>query len=210
MQSEFSVVKTVEPLHQLFAARLATTPAKQRKTKFDDVQQAAYLVDRFPDEDLPFLETELRALRREGVPFIPFVFRTPEEKDLSSKTNDLLTAFQYLPDAMVIEAEWQASVPLLRELEAVRADQKHRPSSDLFLEQARSALILRRLFRQHWIGHVHAASSRTLLCALMLKKLLGVTVSVAIEENPIFSKEFIAEVFDQCDGGRSCDRELTG
>jgi hypothetical protein len=90
----------------------------------------------------------------------------------------------------------------------MRADQKHRPSSDLFLEQARVALILRRLFRQHWIGHVHAASSRTLLCALMLKKLLGVTVSVAIEENPIFSKEFLAEVFDQCDGGRSCDREL--
>jgi len=208
MQSEFSVIKTVEPLHQLFAARLASTPAKQRKTKLDDVQQAAYLVDRFPDEDLPFLETELRALRREGVPFIPFLFRTPGEKDVSSKTNDLLTSFQFLPDAMVIEAEWQAGVPLLRELEGMRADQKHRPSSDLFLEQARVALILRRLFRQHWIGHVHAASSRTLLCALMLKKLLGVTVSVAIEENPIFSKEFLAEVFDQCDGGRSCDREL--
>ena len=208
MHSEFSVVKTVEPLHQLFAARLATAPAKQRKTKFDDVQQAAYLVDRFPDESLPFLETELRALRREGVAYVPFLLRPPDDKELSAKANDLWTSFQYLPDAMVIEAEWQASVPLLRELEAVRADQKHRPSSVLFLEQARVALILRRLFRQHWIGHVHATSSRTLLCALMLKKLLGVTVSVAIEENPIFTKEFLSEVFDQCEGGRSCDREL--
>jgi hypothetical protein len=42
----------------------------------------------------------------------------------------------------------------------------------------------------------------------MLKKLLGVTISVAIEENPIFGKEFIAEAFDQFDGGRSNDREL--
>lgn len=209
MQNEFSVVKTVEPLHQLFAARLATAPSERPKARFDpDAQQAAYLVDRWPDENLPFLETELRALRREGVPYVPFVFHPPQEAALSPKTIDLLTGFQFLPDAMVIEAEWQASLPLLRELEAIRTEQKHCSPSDLFLEQARSALILRRLFRQHWIGHVHATSSRTLLCALMLKKLLGVTISVAIEEKPIFGKEFIAEAFDQCDGGRSSDREL--
>jgi colanic acid/amylovoran biosynthesis glycosyltransferase len=209
MQNEFSVTKTVEPLHQLFAARLPTPSSKRRKGKFDsDVQQVAYLVDRWPDESLPFLEMELRAMHRDRVPLVPFVFHPPEEADLSPKMVDLVTRFQYLPDAMVIEAEWQASVPLLRELEAMRANQKHRPPSDLFLEQARAALILRRLFRQHWIGHVHAASSRTLLCALMLKKLLDVTISVAIEEKPIFGREFIAEAFNHCDGGRSVDREL--
>jgi hypothetical protein len=209
MQSEFSIAKTVEPLHQLFAAQPSAPASKRKKGRVDpDAHKAAYLVDRWPDENVPLLEMELRALRREGVPMVPFVFHTPAEADLSPKTIDLVTSFQYLPDAMVIEAEWQASLPLLRELEAIRADQKHRPPSDLFLEQARAALILRRLFRQHWIGHVHAASSRTLLCALMLKKMLGVTISVAIEEKPVFRKEFIAEAFDQCKGGRSNDREL--
>jgi hypothetical protein len=210
MQDEFSVTKTVEPLHQLFSERLAAAPpVKEPKTKVDlDAQQAAYLIDRWPDESLPFLEMELRALRREGVPLVAFILHTPQEADLSPKTIDLVTGFQYLPDAMVVEAEWQASLPLLRELEAIRANQKHRPPSDLFLEQARAALILRRLFRQHWISHVHAASSRTLLCALMLKKMLGVTVSAAIEEKPIFANEIVAEAFDQIDGGRSNDREL--
>ena len=42
----------------------------------------------------------------------------------------------------------------------------------------------------------------------MLKKLLDVTISVAIEEKPIFGKEFIVEAFNHCDGGRSIDREL--
>ena len=209
MQKEFSVAKTVEPLHQLFAARESPPTVKRKKAKVDpDVAKVAYLIDRWPDENLPFLEKELGAMRRELVPLVPYVFHPPQEADLSSKTIELVTGFQYLPDAMVIEAEWQASLPLLRELEAMRANQQYRPPSDLFLEQARAALILRRLFRQHWIGHVHAASSRTLLCALMLKKLLGVTISVAIEENPIFGKELIAEVFDQFDGGRSSDREL--
>jgi glycosyltransferase involved in cell wall biosynthesis len=209
MQNEFSVAKTVEPLHQLFAAQPSAPSSRRNTARVDpDAHQAAYLVDRWPDENLPCLEMELRALRREGVPMVPFVLHTPEEAVLSLKTIDLATEFQYLPDALVIEAEWQASLPLLRELEAIRAEQKPRPPSDLFLEQARTALILRRLFRQHWIGHVHAASSRTLLCALLLKKMLGVTISVAIEEKPIFGKEFIAEAFDQCKGGRSNDREL--
>jgi len=209
MTNEFSITKTVEPLHQLFAAQPEPAAAKKRKPRIDpDAHQVAYLLDRWPDEDLPFLDAEMRAMRRERVPLVPYLFHPPEESALSPKTLDFVIGFQYLPDAMVIEAEWQANLPLLRELEAMRANQKHRAPSDIFLEQARIALILRRLFRQHWIGHVHAASSRTLLCALMLKKLLGVTISVAIEENPIFGKEFIAEAFDQFDGGRSNDREL--
>ena len=112
-------------------------------------------------------------------------------------------------DTRVVWEKFLASWPQSRyRNEALRRVAQSEERETSALEQARSALILRRLFRQHWISHVHAASSRTLLCALMLKKLLGVTISVAIEEKPIFGKEFIAEAFDQCDGGRSSDREL--
>jgi glycosyltransferase involved in cell wall biosynthesis len=209
MQHEFSVAQTAEPLHQLFAAQPSVPSSRQEKPSVDpDAPQAAYLIDRWPDENLPLLKMELRAMRRESVPLLPFLFHPPEEADLSPKTIDLVTGFQYLPDAMVIEAEWQMSLRLLRELEAIRADQKPRPSSDLFLEQAHAALILRRLFRQRRIRHVHATSSRTFLCALMLKKLLGVTISATIEKKPILAAEFIATSFDQCVGGRSSDREL--
>lgn len=209
MRSEFNVAKTVEPLHQLFAGCLSTSPVRQSfATPAPEAKQTAYLIDRWPDASLPFLEMELRALQRNKVPHVAFVIHPPVASELTAKTNDLVIQFEYMPDAMVIEAEWQASATQLRELEAMRANQKHRPPSDLFLEQARCALILRRLFRQHTIGHVHATSSRTLLGALMLKKLLGLTVSAAIEKKPALSEQVILEALDQCVGGRSTDREL--
>ena len=210
MENEFDVTRTVEPLHELFSAAISASSSSQPSATEPDAdeKQTAYLIDRWPDEHLPFLEMELRALRRNGVAHVPFVFSPPLDAELSAKTNDLVAEFEFLPDAMVIEAEWQASMPLVRELEAMRADQKHRPPSGLFLAQARYALMLRRLFLQHNIGHVHATSSRTLLCALILKRLLGVGISVAIEEKPVLSEAVILDALDQCVGGRSSDREL--
>jgi hypothetical protein len=41
-----------------------------------------------------------------------------------------------------------------------------------------------------------------------LKKLLGLSVSAAIEEKPVLSEQVILEALDQCVGGRSNDREL--
>jgi len=209
MTSEFNVAKTVEPLHQLFAGCLSESPVRHSSAApAPEAKQTAYLIDRWPDASLPFLEMELRALQRNEVPHVAFVIHPSVPSGLTAKTNDLVIQLEYLPDAMVIEAEWQASATLLRKLEAMRANQTHRPPSDLFLEQAHCALILRRLFRQHNIGHVHATSSRTLLGALMLKKLLGLTVSAAIEDKPVLSEQVILEALDQCVGGRSNDREL--
>ncbi|HEY3661530.1 MAG TPA: glycosyltransferase family 4 protein [Chthoniobacterales bacterium] len=209
MTSEFSVEKTVEPLHQLFEDCVARSPVgRSDKVPVPAAKQTAYLIDRWPDPSLPFLEMELRALQKNNVPHVAFILHPPVAAELSAKTNDLVTQFEFLPDAMVIEAEWQTSVSALRELEALRANQKHRPPSDLFLDQARCALILRRLFRQQNIGHVHATSSRTLLGALMLHKLLGLTISAAIEDKPILSEPVLLEALNQCVGGRSNDREL--
>ncbi|MBA3543002.1 MAG: glycosyltransferase family 4 protein [Chthoniobacterales bacterium] len=209
METDFSVTKTVEPLHQLFAACQAAPSVKRRlRAAETDGKQTAYLIDRWPDEDLPFLEMELRALRENKVAHVPFVLQPPEESELSQKTNDLVTNFHWLPGAMVVEAEWQSSSVDVRELEAMWGHQSNRPSADLFLAQARAALVLRRLFLQHNIGHVHATSSRTLLCALFLRKLLGLSISAAIEAKPVFPEQFLLDALDRCIGGRSNDREL--
>lgn len=211
LRSEFSVAKTVEPLVQLFQDCLERSPAHTAAAaaaSLSTTGQTAYLIDRWPDPSLPLLETELRALDRNQVPRVGFVLHPPTAAELNAKTNDLTREFEYLPDAMVIEAEWQAQMPLIRELEAIRANQKHRSSSGLFLEQARAALTLRQMFRRHNISHLHATSSRTLLSALMLKHLLGVTVSVALEAAPILSDDILFEALDQCAGARSSNREL--
>jgi hypothetical protein len=209
METDFNITKTIEPLHQLFTAQLSTAPAKKRVVApATNEKQTAYLIDLWPDENLPFLEMELRALQRNEVPHVPFVLHSPVDSGLTPKTSDLVTSFNFLPDAMVIEAEWQSNQALVRELESVWADQTPRPSSELFLEQARAALMLRRLFQRHNINHVHATSSRTLLCALYLKKLVDVSVSVAIELKPVLAEQLVRRALDECVGGRSNDREL--
>ncbi|MEO7166476.1 MAG: glycosyltransferase [Chthoniobacterales bacterium] len=209
METDFNVTKTIEPLDDLFTACLSTPAVKRHPAPaVAEGSQAAYLIERWPDKRLPFLELELRALQRNGVAHVLFVLHPPANSEFPAKTQDLALQFQYLPDAMVVEAEWQANLPLLRELETLRASQKNRAPADLFLEQARAALMLRRLFLQHRIGHVHATSSRTLLCALLLQKLVGVSISVAIEEKPLLSEKFLLDALDQCIGARSNSREL--
>ena len=113
----------------------------------------------------------------------------PIESELRGKTNDLVLNFEFLPDPMVSEAEWQTNLPLVHELESIWADQKHRAPSAYLLQQARTALILRRLFRPHNIRHVHATSSRTLLCGYFLKRLLGLNWSAVIEPRPVFHRK---------------------
>ncbi len=210
METDFSITKTIEPLHRLLVEKISAVPAKAhgRAVQIAAEKQTAYLVDRWPDESLPFLEMELRALDRNKVPHVVFILHPPDESALTEKTSDLTTSFTYLPDPMVIEAEWLSHQPLVRELEAMWANQPERPSSALFLAQARTALILRRLFRPHNIAHVHATSSRTLLTVLYLRRLLDLSISVAIEPNPVLSEGLIREALDQCIGGRSNDREL--
>jgi glycosyltransferase involved in cell wall biosynthesis len=209
METDFSITRTVEPLHQLLSSRLAAAPVKRQAPAAALAEkQTAYLIDRWPDDSLPFLEMELRALQRNKVPHLPFVLTPPSDAGFVERRGDLATSLNYLPDAMVIEAEWESNLPVVRELEAIWASQIPRPSSTLFLEQARAALILRRLFRPHNIGHVHATSSRTLLTALYLKRLIDVTISVAIEPKPVLSEELIRNALDHCIGGRSSNREL--
>ncbi|MGI8891605.1 MAG: glycosyltransferase [Chthoniobacterales bacterium] len=211
MTCEFNVAKTIEPLQRLFEKCLERSPiAAASEASKPSPAHIAYLIERWPDKTLPSLETELRSLAQNKVPYLGFVLHPPDGSELKAKTDDLVTQFEYLPDAMVIEAEYQANLPLRLQLETMRAEQKHRPPSNLFLEQARYALILRRLFRQHNIRHVHATSSRTLLSALMLKKLLNVTVSAALETKPVLSESVITEALRQVVGERRHDRRRPG
>jgi hypothetical protein len=78
----------------------------------------------------------------------------------------------------------------------------------IFLRQARFALALQRLLRGKDVSHVHATSSRALVCGLMLKRLLNVTVSATIEARSELPRNWIREALSECVGGRLADRKL--
>ena len=154
------------------------------------------------------LGTELEEMQRRNLPLVPFVCELATGKRLDKSMEQLATRLEFLPDEMVIDAEWQASRTLAREVEDERANEEHRPPAALFLRQARFAVVLRKMMVEKKISHLHATSSRALLCALILKKMLGISVSAAIEAKPELPRPVIQSALRQCVGGRISDPTL--
>ncbi|HMF46916.1 MAG TPA: glycosyltransferase family 4 protein [Candidatus Udaeobacter sp.] len=168
----------------------------------------AYLIDRWPDPELPLLEREVEEMKCRNVPIVPLVCELNSSARLNGTMKRFAPSLEFLPDAMVLEAEWRGSPALAQQLEEDRARESSRAPSTIFLRQARFALVLRKLIRQKNVSHIHATSSRALVCALILKKLLGVTVSTTIEPRPDLPREWIQKALSACLGGRLSNRKL--
>ena len=168
----------------------------------------AYLIDRWPDNGLPLLERELEEMKRRGVPIIPLVCEFNSKARLNRAMEQIAPSLEFLPDPVVIEAEWRTNRALAQKLEEERAQQSTRAPSAIFLRQARFALALQKPLREKNVSHIHATSSRALVGALMLKKLLNVTVSATIELRSELSREWIQNALSECVGGRLSNRKL--
>ena len=203
VEKHFQVETTVEPLVDLFPDGKTRTPAAKSEPRI------AYLIDQWPDESLPALETELSEVTKRTGEVQAFVCEFRHGGRLTTEQKRLALEFEFLPDAMAIEAEWQANRELVLALEDDRANETHRVPVDLFLRQARFAITLRRLFAQRKICHVHATSSRALVCGLLLKKILGVSLSASIEPRPAASHETLESALQHAVGGRIADRKLS-
>src|SRR6266550_3269679 len=210
IEQNFRIEQTVAPLINLFQKNSAK-PVKSSQSHASHSEAAteiAYLIDRWPDHELPLLERELEEMKRRNVPILPFVCELNSSARLNGAVERVALSLEFLPDAMVLEAEWRATPALAQQLEEDRAQQSSRAPGAIFLRQGRFALVLRKLFQEKNISHVHATSSRALVCALMLKKLLGVTVSTTIEPRSELSHEWIQNALPQCVGGRLSSRKL--
>jgi glycosyltransferase involved in cell wall biosynthesis len=209
IEQHFRIEHTVAPLVELLQKTpgVMTKPIQHRASQSEGVTAIAYLIDRWPDPDLPLLERELEEMNRRNVTIIPFVCELDTTVRLTEKMEKIAPQLEFLPDAMVIEAEWRANPVLVQKLEEERAREEPRVPGRIFLRQARFALVLARL--QKNVSHVHATSSRALVCALILKKLLNVTVSATIEARPSLPGEWIQNASSQCAGGRVRDRKLS-
>jgi hypothetical protein len=168
----------------------------------------AYLIDRWPDRDLPLLERELEEMKRRHVPIVPIVCELNSRARYTRAMEKMAPSVEFLPDSIVIEAEWRANHALAQKLEEDRAQQSARAPSAIFLRQARFSLVLTNLLREKNVSHVHATSSSALVGALILKKLLNVTVSATIEARPALPREWIQKALSECVGGRLRDRKL--
>jgi glycosyltransferase involved in cell wall biosynthesis len=211
VEQHFRIAQTVAPLIKLFEKAGDEFQKTTSHSKIKGAQatlQIAYLIDRWPDYELPLLEREVEEMKRRNVPVLPFVCELNSSMRLNAAMERVAPSLEFLPDAMVLEAEWRTNPALAQQLEEDRAQQSSRAPGAIFLRQGRFALVLRKLIQEKNVTHIHATSSRALVCALMLKKLLGVTVSATIEARSELPREWIQNALSECVGGRLSSRKL--
>ena len=98
------------------------------------------MIDRWPDRNLPLLDRELEEMKRRHVPIVPIVCELNSRTRCTRAMEKMAPSLEFLPDPMVIEAEWRANQALAQKLEEDRAQQSARaPSTTSFC--ARRALL---------------------------------------------------------------------
>ena len=147
-------------------------------------------------------------MERRNIRIVPFVCEFDPAPYLSDKMEKISERLEFLPDAMVIEAEWRANRALAQQLEEGRASKKEHAPGGIFLRQAHFALVLRKFILEKKISHLHATSSRALVCALILQELVDLTISATIEPRPELSEAWIKSALLCCEGARLSDRKL--
>ncbi|MEP6698252.1 MAG: glycosyltransferase [Verrucomicrobiota bacterium] len=203
IEQHFSIETTVIPLLEQFGKKaLPPTNSRRKKAFVSSLGRIAYLLDRWPDDSVPGLSTELEEMRRRKIPLVIFVCELATDRKLGEADEQLATDMEFLPDEMVIEAAWQMNRALAHELEDRRANEDHRLPAAFFLRQARFAVALHKLMTAQQISHLHATSSRALFCALTLKRMLALSVSAAIEAKPDLPETLIQNALRECVGGR--------
>ena len=204
IEQHFRIERTIQPLVEMLERSNIRSQATDISVSATSQASPgiAYLIDQWPDADLPLLERELQEMKRRNVGILPFVCELNPSARLNGDMHRIAPSLEFLPDAMVLEAEWRSNSVLAQTLEEDRAQHISRVPGAIFLRQGRFALVLRELIEERNIKHVHATSSRALVCALMLKKLIGVTVSATIEERSELPREWINNALPECVGGR--------
>jgi glycosyltransferase involved in cell wall biosynthesis len=222
IEQHFRIEQTVAPLIEMLERSCSRRPAgdvgvlrssatefsRRRASHSEAATEIAYLIDRWPDRELPLLEREIEEMKHRNVPILPIVCELNSSARLTGAMERVAPLLEFLPDAMALEAEWRTNPILAQQLEEDRAQQSSRAPGAIFLLQGRFALALRKLIQEKNVSHIHATTSRALVCAMMLKKLLGVTVSATIEPRSELPREWIQNALSECAGGRLSSRKL--
>lgn len=208
IEQQFQIAATVPSLAELLARARHENPTKSvQRGDAANRSTIAYLVDQWPDPRIPLLEAEFVAMADRGITPQVFVCRANPALRPSRLGGQLSASFEFLPDAMVLEREWQAEPELgNRVLSAFGAE--YAVSGAELLCRAQFAITLLPRLREAGIRHLHATDSRALLTALMVSYLMDVKISAVIERDTPLARETMRAAASCCIGGRAGSRRL--
>ncbi len=201
VEERFDVDKTAAQLLELVEA--AAVPRGPVQAANRQLQHCLHLVWEWPNPKLPGLDRELMALA--GAPI--YVWRSGSIAP-AKRSERLVHALEFLPDAIVIEGEWHADRARAHEVENWRRELPRECNTADYLEAARVAVYLAPKLARQGIRHLHATDSRALLCAWIVQRLSKVTISATIETHPAFPFNVLQPLLASCAGGRVSDPKL--
>jgi len=201
VEETFDVDKTAAHLLKLFQA--AAVPRAAVQLPRPQLQHCAHLVWEWPNRKLPGLDRELMNLAAAPI----YVWRAGSISPAKGSEH-LVHALEFLPDALVIEAEWLADRARAHELESWRRELPSVCNTADYLEAARVALYLGPKLVRAGIRHLHATDSRALLCAWIIQRLAKVTISATVESPPAFPSNVLQRLLPMCTGGRVADPKI--
>jgi glycosyltransferase involved in cell wall biosynthesis len=176
----FSLAATSGELKRHFDAAITASPTRPATAR------VLYLIGKCPTEPVQQLDEEL-ALALADPAFAVFAARADGE------TAGTLPV-DYLPDGIVLEADWRADPETVAGLEEWRNTLGTAIEGEDFFREARRALHLAGVMRKRNLRQVHAARSDTVLCAWLVAKINGATASTAIEDKPATSRSLLAKL----------------
>src|SRR5262249_34106453 len=107
LEQHFQIENTIAPLVRLFETTTHESQGSTSPTEATRATQAtphiAYLVDRWPDHELPLLERELEEMKRRDVSMIVLVCELNSSARLNRDMQQIAPSLQFLPDAFVLE-----------------------------------------------------------------------------------------------------------
>ena len=201
VEDKFDVDKTAAQLLEIIEA--VAVPRAPLRRADRHLQHCGHLVWEWPNPKLPGFDRELAALA--GAPV--YVWRS-NSIEPAKGSERLVQALEFLPDAIVIKAEWQANRAGAHEIESWRSELPPACNTADYLEAVRVALYLAPKLGRAGIRHLHATDSRALLCAWILQRLAKITISATIESPPAFASDVVERLLASCTGGRVSDAKI--
>jgi glycosyltransferase involved in cell wall biosynthesis len=186
IEEKFRVETTFVPLRDLFDRHVGN----DNGVRPNATAPFACLVSEWPQSPeaegqlLPAVKSQTRI----------FVFRAGEPSKTARPNLDLLGALIFLPDAMVLEGEWQQERHFARRIETLRSELGQKISTEFFLQHARYALYLRRICEREKLPQLHALDSGALLCAWILHRLAGIKMSADLNGPQLLADATVAQL----------------
>lgn len=116
----------------------------------------------------------------------------------------------FVPDAVVQESLWLRRSSWRRTVEKARAALGDAVPGEDFYTQARRACWLAESLPRRGVKHLHAFRSNVAVTVWLWKKLTGLSVSVAVEENPALSRQALKKMLPDFNLASVSDPRLSG